>query len=157
MCVYTVIITTLVKSSLVKTYNDEIVYYYIHIISLQPQCPVVGRRPQHAVSTSPYLTLSSANSALSILVCFVSPLSRRSPLMSFPFVGFPCPRNVHQLSRFLLTCPAHVHSWLLSCQFTSVTCVFFLSQRVLFLSWYMMFNILLSVLFVRLLSHSLPA
>ena len=54
-------------------------------------------------------------------------------------------RSVHQLSRILLTCPAQVHFRLLTCSITPVTFVFSLTQMFIFLSWYMMFSILLSI------------
>ena len=55
----------------------------------------------------------------------------------------------------MLTCPVQVHFRLLTCSVTSVTCVFFLTQMFVFLFRYVMFNILLSSLFVRLLACSL--
>ena len=54
-------------------------------------------------------------------------------------------RNVHRLSRILLTCLAQVHFCLLTCSITSVTFVFSLTQMFVFLSRYVMFNILLSI------------
>ena len=55
-------------------------------------------------------------------------------------------RSVHRLSRILLTRPAQVHFRLLTCSITSVTLVFSLTQVFVFLSQYVMFNILLSIL-----------
>ena len=54
-------------------------------------------------------------------------------------------RSVHRLSRILLTCPAQVHFRLLTCSITSVTFVFSLTPMFVFLSRYVMFNILLSM------------
>ena len=53
-------------------------------------------------------------------------------------------RSVHQLSRVQLMCPAQVHFSLLTC---SITCdfIFSLTQMFVFLSRYMMFNVLLSI------------
>ena len=53
--------------------------------------------------------------------------------------------SVHRLSLMLLTCPAHVHFRLLTCSITSVIFVFSLTQMFVFLSRYVMFNILLSI------------
>ena len=56
-----------------------------------------------------------------------------------------CVYVCHRLSRVLLTCPAQVHFRLLTCSITSVTFVFSLTHMFVFLSWYDMFNILLSI------------
>ena len=52
------------KSSLLTSFQNVRSFvmqlYYIIIIIVQPECPVVGRRPQHAASTSACLVLSSA-------------------------------------------------------------------------------------------------
>ena len=53
-------------------------------------------------------------------------------------------RSVHRLSRILLTCPAQVNFRLRTCAITSVTFVFSLTQKFVFLSRYVMFNIPLS-------------
>ena len=53
-------------------------------------------------------------------------------------------RSVHRLSRILLMCPAQVHFRLLTCSVTSVTFVFALTHKLVSLSLYVMFNILLS-------------
>ena len=53
--------------------------------------------------------------------------------------------SVHQLSRILLTCPAQVRFPLLICSVTSVTFVFYLIQIFVYLSRYVMFNILLFI------------
>ena len=53
--------------------------------------------------------------------------------------------NVHRLSRILLTFPAQVHFRLLTCSITSVTLVFSLTEMFIFLSRYVMFNILISI------------
>ena len=60
-------------------------------------------------------------------------------------------RCVHRLSRILLTCPAQVHFRVLTRSIRFVTFVFSLTQMSVFLSQYVMFNILLSI-FVRLLA-----
>ena len=73
--------------------------------------------------------------------------------------------SVHRLSRVLLTCPAQVHFRLLTCSITSVTLVFSLTQMFVFLSWYVMFNIVLSIFvcaaaslfFVRVVSAHVSA
>ena len=49
------------------------------------------------------------------------------------------------LSRILLMCPALVHFRLLTCSITSVTLVFSLTQMFVFLSRYVMFNLLRSI------------
>ena len=54
-------------------------------------------------------------------------------------------RSVHRLSRILLTCPAQVHFRLLTCSLTSMTLVFYLTQMFVFISRYVMFNILLFI------------
>ena len=48
-----------------KHSTDQCIYVIIIIIIRQPLCPVVGRRPQHAVSKLPCLVLSSAISCRS--------------------------------------------------------------------------------------------
>ena len=53
--------------------------------------------------------------------------------------------SVHLLSRILLTCPAHVIFRLLTYSIMSVTFVLSLTQMSVFLSRYVMFNILLSI------------
>ena len=54
-------------------------------------------------------------------------------------------RNVHQLARILLTCPAQVHFDLLTSSITSVTFVFSFTQMLVFLSRYVVFNMLLFI------------
>ena len=54
-------------------------------------------------------------------------------------------RNVHRLSRILLTCPAQVHFRLLTFSITSVSFVLSLTQVFAFLFRYVTFNILLSI------------
>ena len=53
-------------------------------------------------------------------------------------------RSVHRLSRILLTCLAQDHFGLLTCSITSVTLAVSFTQIFVFLSRYVMFNILLS-------------
>ena len=68
------------------------------------------------------------------------------PLGVFLSYGFQVViRSVPRLSRILLTCPAKVHFRVLTCSITSVTLVFSLTQIFVFLSRYVMFNILLSI------------
>ena len=50
---------------LVEMASNRIIIIIIIIIIRQPLCPVVGRRPQHAVSKWPCLVLSSAISCCS--------------------------------------------------------------------------------------------
>ena len=61
------------------------------IIIGQPLCPVVGRRPQHAVSKLPCLVLSSA-------------ISRRSSIcpgrLSTAWLGFPVVFSCHMVSKW---------------------------------------------------------
>ena len=97
---------------------------------------MVGRRPQHVASTSAYLALSSARRYSSS-----SRLVRLSNVVGFPD-GI---RSFHRLSGILLTSPAQIHLRLLTCSITSVTLVVSLSHMFLFLSRYVMFNILLSI------------
>ena len=54
-------------------------------------------------------------------------------------------RSVHRLSDILLTCPAQIYFRLLACSITPVTLVFSLTYMFLFLSWYVMFKIRLSI------------
>ena len=82
------------------------------IIIRQPLSPVVGRRPQHAVSKLPYLVLSSAISCRSSIcpgrlsTLGWSPLSyflviwspsgdARGPSVVFEAVDMPCPGPFH--------------------------------------------------------------
>ena len=115
---------------------------------MQPWCPVVGWRPQHAASTSAHLVLSSARwyPSSSHLVR----LSNISPVFLWVF-------SFHTVSRWwyavsighLISCwrslPMQVHFRLLTCSITSVTLVFSLTQLFVFLFRYVMFNILLSI------------
>ena len=88
-----------------------LVYFILSfIIIVQPQCPVVGRRSQHAASTSAYLALSFVRWNLPVVVQFVSPMYRRFFFGLFLSYGFHVViHSVHRLSRILLMCPAHVH------------------------------------------------
>ena len=64
-------------------------------------------------------------------------------------------RSVHRLSRFLLTCAAQVHFWLLTCPITSVTFVFSLTHMFVFCPdmWCLTYSF--PSLIVRLLACSL--
>ena len=96
----------------------------IIIIIRQPLCPVVGRRPQHAVSKLPCLVLSSAYRVAPVLVQVVSP----------PFVWSP-------LSSFLV-----IWSPFFSVLILSMTFVLSMTQMLVFLSLYVMLSMLLSIL-----------
>ena len=70
--------------------------------------------------------------------------------MSFLFVGFPygdtqCPSVI---SYILVTCPVHVYFRLLACSIMTGTFVFSLTKMFVFLSRYVMFNIILLSIFV---------
>ena len=80
-------------------------YHVIIIIIIrQPLCPVVGRRPQHAVSKLPCLVLSSAISCRSSMCP-----GRLSTAWLVSLVVFSCQRVVHRLSLRRLICPAQDH------------------------------------------------
>ena len=85
---------------------------FIIIIIRQPLCPVVGRRPQHAVSKLPCLVLSSAISCRSsiclgrLFTAWLSPLlyflviwspsgDTRDPSVVFEAVDMPCQGPFH--------------------------------------------------------------
>ena len=90
-----------------------LIFWSTIIIIRQPLCPVVGRRPQHAVSKLPCLVLSSAISCrssiclgrlstdwlVSLLVfsCHIwSPSGdTRGPSVVFEAVDMPCPGPFH--------------------------------------------------------------
>ena len=75
------------------------------IIIRQPLCPVVGRRPQHAVSKLACLMLSSARSCRSsicpgrlstaFLVIWSPSSDTRGPSVVFEVVDLPCPGTFH--------------------------------------------------------------
>ena len=107
---------------------------------MQSHCPIVGRMPQHAASTSAYLALSSAMYPSSSRLVH---LSNASPvfLEVFNFVVFPgddtsvisCPADV--------PCPGPLPS---SHLFNHVCDLgLFLTQMFVFLSGYVVFNVLL--------------
>ena len=92
-------------------------YYSSFIIIIrQPLCPVVGRRPQHAVSKLPCLVLSSA------ILCCSSICPRRlatawlvSLVVFFLSYGLQVmTREVHRLSLRRFICPAQDHFSFLS-------------------------------------------
>ena len=120
----------------------------IIIIIRQPLCPVVGRRPQHAVSKLPCRVLSSAISCRSS-IC----LSRLSTAWLVSLVVFSChnglqvvTREVHRSSLRRLICPAQDHFIFLTVLIISMTFVLSLTQMLVFLSLYVMLSILLSIL-----------
>ena len=122
----------------------------IIIIIRQPLCPVVGRRPQHAVSKLPCLVLSSAISCRSS-IC----LGRLSTAWLVSLVVFSChnglqvvTREVHRSSLRRLICPAQDHFICLTVVIISMTFILSLTQMLVFLSLYVMLSILLSI-FVR--------
>ena len=84
---------------------------------MHPQCPVVGRRPQHAVSTSAYIALSSAKWYPSFHYLSSSSLHFLAGLLldRFPSYGLQVViRNVHRLYRVILMYPTQVHFCLLT-------------------------------------------
>ena len=90
------------------------VRYMLHIIIIgQPLYPVVGRRPQHAVSKLPCLVLSSTRSCSSSICS-----GRLSTAWLVFLVVFSChyglqvvTREVHRSSLRRLICPAQDHGW----------------------------------------------
>ena len=121
------------------------------IIIGQPLCPVVGRRPQHAVSKLACLVHSSARSCrsgicpgrlstawlVSLVVfschnmCLWSPSGNtRGPSVVFEADDMPCPRPFHF---------SHIADYIYDI-------VFSLTQMLVFLSLYVMLSILLSIL-----------
>ena len=112
------------------------VHIIIIIIIRQPLCPVVGRRPQHAVSKLPCLVLSSAISCRSS-IC----LGRLSTAWLVSLVVFSChnyglevvTREVHRSSLRRLICPAQDHFIFLTVLIISMTFVLSLTQMLVFL------------------------
>ena len=119
----------------------------IIIIIRQPLCPMVGRRPQHAVSKLPCLVLSSAISCSSICL---GPLSTAwldsLVVFSCDMVSKWWHHEVHRSSLRRLICPAQDHFIFLTVLIISMTFVFSLTQMLVFLSVYVMLSILLSIL-----------
>ena len=117
--------------------------FIIIIIIRQPLCPVVGRRPQHAVSKLPCLVLSSAISCRSS-IC----LGRLSTACRL-FLSYGLQmvtREVHRSSLRRLICPAQDHFIFLTVLIISKTFVLSLTQTLVFLYLYVMLSILLSIL-----------
>ena len=117
------------------------------IIIRQPLCPVVGRRPQHAVSKT---TLSCA------FLCHIVSLQYLSRSSLHRLAGLPCrlflsyglqlvTREVHRSSLRRLICPAQDHFIFLTVLIISMTFVLSLTQMLVFLSLYVMLSILLSI------------
>ena len=106
---------------------------------------MVGRRPQHVVSKFAYLVLFSARwfhsnthpNRLSIFLLVFLVIS--------PYGFQVVMRIVHLSSLSRLMCPAQDHFILLVVFITSVTPVFALTQVFVFLSWYVILSILLSI------------
>ena len=92
----------------------------------------------------PILRYPLPDGTLQIVVYFIFPTSRRSSTGSFLFVGFPggdtkCPSVIS----YSVTYPAQVHFRHLTCSITSVTFVFSLNQKFVFLPLYVLINIFL--------------
>ena len=116
----------------------------IIIIIRQPLGPVVGRRPQHAVSKLPCLVLSSAISCRSSICLDQSYLHRLAGLPCRLFVSCGLQvvtREVHRSSLRRLICPAHDHFIFLTVLIISMTFVLSLTQMLVFLSLYVMLSI----------------
>ena len=122
----------------------------IIIIIGQPLCPVVGRRPQHAVSKLPCLVLSSAISFRSSICP-----GRLSTAWLVSLVVFSChniyglqvvTREVHRSSLRRLICLVQDHFIFLTVLIISKTFVLSVTQMLVFLSLYVMLSILLSIL-----------
>ena len=123
----------------------------IIVIIGQPLCPVVGRRPQHAVSKLACLVLSSARSYRSSICP-----GHLSTAWLVSLVVFSChtifyglqvvTRVVHRSSLRRLICPAQDHFIFPTLLIISMTFVFSLTQMLVFLSLYVMLSILLSIL-----------
>ena len=110
---------------------------------MPPLCPVVGRRPQHAVSKLPCLVLSSARSCRSSICPGRLPTAWLVSLVVFSCHGLQVVTcEVHRSSLRRLICPAQDH---LIC-LTSMTFVLSLTQMLVLLSLYVMLSILLSIL-----------
>ena len=124
-----------------------IIIIIIIIIIRQPLCPVVGRRPQHAVSKLPCSVLSSAISCRSSICP-----GHLSTAWLVSLVVFSChnglqvvTREVHRSSLSRLICPAQDHSIFLTLLIMSMTFVLSLTQMWVFISVYVMLRILLSI------------
>ena len=120
----------------------------IIIIVRQVLCPVVGRRPRHAVSKLPCLVLSSARSFPSSICP-----GRLSIAWLVSIVVFSCHNGlqvvtieVHRSSLRRLICPAHDHFIFLTVLIISMTFVLSLTQILVFLFVYVILSILLSIL-----------
>ena len=115
--------------------------------TLNHPCPVVGRRPQHAVSK---ITLSCA------FRCHIVSLQYLSRSSLHRLAGLPClflsyglqvvTREVQRSSLRRLICPAQDHLIFLTVLIISMTFVLSLTQMLVFLSLYVMLSILLSTL-----------
>ena len=92
----------------------------------------------------PVLRYRLPDGTFPVVVQFVSPTSRRSSSMSFPFVGFPCGDTQCPL---VISYPADMPcpGPLPTCSITFVTFVFSLNQVFVFLPRYVKLNILLSI------------
>ena len=113
------------------------------IIIGQPLCPVVGRRPQHAVSK--------------LVLCQIVSLQYLSRSSLHRLADPPCrlflsyglqeaTREVHRSSLRRLICPAQDHFIFLTLLIISMTFVISLTQTLIFLYLYVMLSILLSIL-----------
>ena len=119
----------------------------LQIILWQPLCPVVGRRPQHAVSNYPVLCFPLPYRVAPVFV--VSPPLGLSPLSSFLVILYclqVVTREVHRSSLRRLICPAQNHFICLTVLIISMTFVLSLTQMLVFLSLYVVLSILLSIL-----------
>ena len=119
----------------------------IIIIIRQPLCPVVGRRPRHAVSKLPCLVLSSVIVSLQYLSR--SSLHRLAGLPCRLFLSYGLQvvaREVHRSSVRRLICPAQDHFIFRTVLIISMTFVLSLTQMLVFLSLYVMLSILLPIL-----------
>ena len=119
-------------------------YCFVYLSIYQPYCPVVGRRPQHVVSKFACLVLFSARWFYSNTPSLhrVAGLPRN---LFLPYGFQVVMRFVHLSSLSRLMCPAQDHFILLVVFITSVTPVFALTQVFVFLSWYVILSILLSI------------
>ena len=133
----------------IRTYVHTYIHTYIIIIIRQPLCPVVGRRPQHAVSKLPCLVLSSAISCRSSICPTRSSVHRLAGLPCRLFLSYDLQvtiREVHLLSLRRLICPSHDHFIFLSLYIISMTFVLSLTYMSVLLSLYVMLSIRLSIL-----------
>ena len=110
----------------------------IIIIIRQPLCPVVGRRPQHAVSKLSCIVRSFA-------ICHIVSLQYLSRSSLHRLAGLPCrlflsyglqvvTREVHRSSLRRLICPAQDHFIFLTVWIISMIFVLSLTQMLVFLS-----------------------